>query len=57
MLEEAEPGVLESVGFPGLRLRCGALLSGDLAGVLAELQTGLGTERHAGFAARLRQRR
>ena len=47
-------GMLESRVFPGLRLAVDALLQGDTARVLAELQNGLGTPRHATFAARLR---
>ena len=49
-------GMLESRVFPGLRLAGGALLHGDTAGVLAELQNGLRTPRHAEFVARLRAR-
>lgn len=52
-----EAGVLESRGFPGLHMACGALLEGNLAAVLAELQRGLGESRHAEFAARLMARR
>ena len=47
-------GVLESRVFPGLRLAVDALLQGDLAGVLAELQNGLSTPEHAGFVEHLR---
>lgn len=48
-----EHGVIRSQLFPGLRLSTKALLSGDLAGVLAELQNGLASEEHAAFIARL----
>jgi Uma2 family endonuclease len=47
-------GVLHSQVFPGLRLAIPALLAGDLAAVLAELQKGLGTPEHAAFVERLR---
>ena len=47
-------GILESRVFPGLRLAVGALLSGDTAAVLAELQNGVRTARHATFVERLR---
>jgi Uma2 family endonuclease len=46
-------GILQSRGFPGLRLCVPALLGGDLARVLAELQIGLASEGHAAFARRL----
>ena len=39
-------GIMESRMFPGLRLAVDALLQGDLAKVLAELQDGLSTPRH-----------
>ena len=47
-------GMLESRVFPGLRLAVDALLRGDVARVLAELQNGVRTPRHAEFVARLR---
>ena len=47
-------GVLESRVFPGLRLAVGALLQGELAGVLSELQNGIRTPEHAAFVERLR---
>lgn len=51
----ADPaGMLESRVFPGLRLAVDALLRGDTAGVLAELQHGMRTPRHATFVERLR---
>jgi Uma2 family endonuclease len=46
-------GVIESQVFPGLRLATGALLAGDLAGVLAELQKGLDSPEHAAFVQKL----
>ena len=46
-------GVIASQVFPGLRLAVLALLAGDMARVVAELQKGLGTAEHAAFVARL----
>jgi Uma2 family endonuclease len=46
-------GMLESRRFPGLRLAVPALLAGDLAVVLAELQAGPASPAHADFVARL----
>ncbi len=46
-------GLLHSQVFPGLRLAVDALLAGDVARVLAELQTGVGTPEHATFVERL----
>jgi Uma2 family endonuclease len=51
-----ESGVVHSQVFPGLRLAVRALLVGDLATVLAELQKGLGTAEHAAFVERLRRK-
>ena len=45
-------GVLHSEVFPGLRLAVTALLKGDLATVLSELQKGLDTDEHAAFVER-----
>jgi Uma2 family endonuclease len=45
--------VVHSQVFPGLRLPVSALLAGDLAAVLAELQKGIGTPEHAAFVERL----
>ena len=45
--------VIRSQVFSGLRLAVPALLAGDLATVLAELQKGLGTAEHATFVERL----
>src|SRR5262249_40700997 len=49
-----ESGVVHSQIFPGLRLAVPALLAGDLATVLGEVQKGLGTPQHAAFVERLR---
>ena len=46
-------GVIHSQVFPGLRLAVSALLAGEIAQVLAELQKGLGTAEHAEFVKRL----
>lgn len=46
-------GVIHSQVFPGLRLAVSALLAGEIAQVLAELQKGLGTAEHAAFVERL----
>ena len=46
-------GLLHSQVFPGLRLAVEALPAGDVAGVLATLQTGIGTPEHAAFVERL----
>jgi len=46
-------GIIESQVFPGLRLAVGALLKGELASVLAELQKGLSTVEHVEFVERL----
>ena len=48
-----ESGVISSRVFPGLRLALAALLEGNAAQVVAELQKGLGTTEHAAFVARL----
>jgi Uma2 family endonuclease len=50
-----EHGIVHSQVFPGSRLAVQALLAGDLATVLAELQKGLGTPGHAAFVERLRK--
>src|SRR5262249_33228683 len=47
-------GILRSHMFPGLHLDATALLAGDLARVLATLQTGLSADEHAALAARVR---
>jgi len=46
-------GVIYSQVFPGLRLAVAALLEGNLAKVLAELQKGLETNEHSAFVERL----
>ena len=53
-LEPDTGGILHSTVFPGLRLAVEALLAGDVATVLAELQRGLDTDEHAAFVERLR---
>src|SRR3990172_276198 len=50
-------GVIRSHIFPGLWLAVAALLEGDLAKVLAELQKGLETAEHAAFVERLAEKR
>jgi Uma2 family endonuclease len=45
-------GIIESQVFSGLRLNAAALLKGDLATVLAELQKGLGAAAHRAFVER-----
>ena len=52
-LEPDAGGILHSTIFPGLRLAGEALLAGDLATVLTELQHGLDTEEHTAFVNRL----
>lgn len=56
LLKPDEAGVVRSQVFPGLHLAVPALLDGDLAAVLAELQKGLNTEEHAAFVERLSAR-
>lgn len=46
-------GLLQSQAFPGLRLAVDALLAGDVARVLADLQQGVGTPEHVTFVERL----
>lgn len=53
-LASDESGMIHSQVFPGLRLAVQALLAGDLATVLAELQKGLEIPVHAEFVERLR---
>lgn len=48
-LQPDDAGVIESGVFPGLRLNVAAMLAGDLARVLAELQDGINSESHAAF--------
>lgn len=49
ILEPDEAGVIRSCIFPGLNLQVPSLLSDDLAGVLAEVQKGIGTQGHQAF--------
>ena len=49
-------GLLHSRIFPGLRLAVEALLAGDVARVLAELQIGVETSEHTSFVKRLQAR-
>ncbi len=46
--------IIQSQVFTGLRLDVAALLAGNLAHVLSELQRGLGTPEHVAFVERLR---
>ena len=46
-------GVIHSRVLPGLRLAAGAMLKGDVAGVLSEQRKGVRTRKHREFAARL----
>ncbi len=52
-----DAGVVHSRVLPGLRLAVAALLNGDLAGALAEVQKGVGTPEHEAFVARLAEKR
>jgi Uma2 family endonuclease len=52
-----ESGVIRSPTFPGLHLAVSALLEGDLAKVLSQLQAGLDTTEHAEFAKRLTEKK
>jgi Uma2 family endonuclease len=52
-LEPDAGEILHSTVFPGLRLAVEALLAGDVATVLAELQRGLATDEHARFVRSL----
>jgi Uma2 family endonuclease len=56
-LQPDERGVVHSQVFPGLRLHVPALLDGDLATVLAELQAGIAGDEHRRFVERLAARR
>ena len=48
-----DSGVIRSRVFPGLRLAVAALLNGDLAGALSELQAGIDSDERRRFAAGL----
>ena len=50
-------GLIESQTFPGLRLAVNALMGGDLATVLSELQKGLATTEHSAFVKQLLEKR
>ncbi len=56
-IEPDANGVIESRVFPGLRLVVPALLKGDWAAVLAELQRGLASDAHRAFVERLQAAR
>ncbi len=51
---DAAGTIVESRVFPGLRLAVDALLAGHMAEVLAELQAGIRTPKHAEFVAAMR---
>jgi Uma2 family endonuclease len=51
-----ETGLIRSQVFPGLCLAVQALLEGDLAQVLSELQKGLGSLEHVAFVERLQKK-
>ncbi|NJN87789.1 MAG: Uma2 family endonuclease [Leptolyngbyaceae cyanobacterium SL_7_1] len=53
-LEPNAEGIVQSQVFPGLWLAVEALLEGDLANVLAELQRGTAAAEHQAFVERLR---
>jgi Uma2 family endonuclease len=48
--------VIRSQVFPGLRLDVAALLAGNLAHALTELQKGIGTPKHVAFVERLQKK-
>ncbi|HEX5083458.1 MAG TPA: Uma2 family endonuclease [Blastocatellia bacterium] len=52
-IEPDKEGIIESLVFPGLRLATTAMLAGDMARVLAELQRGLESKEHKAFVQRL----
>ena len=56
MLPDAE-GLIESQVFPGLHLAVNALMEGDLATVLSELQKGLETTEHSAFIRQLLEKK
>jgi Uma2 family endonuclease len=51
-----DSGIIHSQVFPGLALNVHALLKGDLAAVLATLQSALSSEDHTAFVARLAEK-
>ena len=56
-LSSDDEGVIHSRVLPGLRLDAGALLKGDLAGALTELERGVGSPEHRRFVDRLAERK
>ena len=52
-LEPDATGIAESKRFPGLRLAVNALLAGEVATVLSELQRGLDSPAHSAFCAEI----
>jgi len=56
LLAADENGVVHSCVFPGLRLSVAAMVSADLAAVLAELQAGTQSPEHAEFVKLLKER-
>ena len=54
-LQPGLDGILKSEVFPGLWLDAGALVRGDLAGVLAVVQQGIASPEHAQFIGKLQQ--
>ena len=56
LLSANDDGLLCSEVFPGLWLDSAAMISGDLAGVLSQLQRGLESEEHASFVEQIAKR-
>lgn len=56
-LQPQDAGIICSLIFPGLWLDVAAMLSGDMAKVLAVLQQGLGSEAHTNFVTQLAARK
>jgi Uma2 family endonuclease len=56
-LQPDEAGIIRSLVFPGLHLSATALLAGDLAQVVAEVQQGITTEAHQIFVESLTNKR
>jgi Uma2 family endonuclease len=54
-MEPDEDGVIGSSVFPGLHLAVEALLTGDLAAMLAVVRAGTATEEHEAFIEKLSQ--
>jgi Uma2 family endonuclease len=52
-VEPDKEGIIESRVFPGLRLATTAMLAGDMARVMAELQKGLESDAHKAFVRKL----